>query len=293
MNLESQSIDFNAELSIPDKWILSRLQRTKMEVEKHLSDYRLDLMSQTLYEFVWHDYCDWYLELSKPLLDNKKTQQGCEATLFKVLSETLILLHPIIPFITEEIFEQCQGLINNSTERLISQSFPETDSSLIDAKAESEIVWLKEFILGIRQIRGEMNIAPGKPLPCFVQDLNQLDKTYIKNSESIIFTLAKLQSIELLSKGDKEPESAIALVGKMKILIPLAGLIDKDQEISRLNKEIEKLNRLQQQFSGKLSNKKFISGAPDAVIEKEKAKLSLVEQSLEDLEAQLKKISSL
>ena len=293
MNLESQSIDFNAELSIPDKWILSRLQRTKMEVEKHLSDYRLDLMSQTLYEFVWHDYCDWYLELSKPLLDNKKTQQGCEATLFKVLSETLILLHPIIPFITEEIFEQCQGLINNSTERLISQSFPETDSSLIDAKAESEIVWLKEFILGIRQIRGEMNIAPRKPLPCFVQDLNQLDKTYIKNSESIIFTLAKLQSIELLSKGDKEPESAIALVGKMKILIPLAGLIDKDQEISRLNKEIEKLNKLQQQFSGKLSNKKFISGAPDAVIEKEKAKLSLVEQSLEDLEAQLKKISSL
>ena len=131
-------------------------------------------MSQTLYEFVWHDYCDWYLELSKPLLENKKTQQGCEATLFKVLSETLILLHPIIPFITEEIFEQCQGLINNSTERLISQSFPETDSSLIDTKAESEIVWLKEFILGIRQIRGEMNIAPGKPLPCFVQDLNQV-----------------------------------------------------------------------------------------------------------------------
>ena len=134
MNLESQSIDFNAELSIPDKWILSRLQRTKIEVEKHLSDYRLDLMSQTLYEFVWHDYCDWYLELSKPLLENKKTQPGCEATLFKVLSETLILLHPIIPFITEEIFEQSQGLIYNSTERLISQSFPETDSSLIDAK---------------------------------------------------------------------------------------------------------------------------------------------------------------
>ena len=136
MNLESQSIDFNAELSIPDKWILSRLQRTKMEVEKHLSDYRLDLMSQTLYEFVWHDYCDWYLELSKPLLDNKKTQsQDVEATLFTVLSEMLILLHPIIPFITEEIFEQCQGLINNSTERLISQSFPETDSSMIDTKA--------------------------------------------------------------------------------------------------------------------------------------------------------------
>jgi len=107
MKLESQSINFDATLSTPDNWILSRLQHTKIAVEKHLSDYRLDLMSQTLYEFVWHDYCDWYLELSKPLLDNNETRQGCEATLIKVLSETLTLLHPIIPFITEEIFEQC------------------------------------------------------------------------------------------------------------------------------------------------------------------------------------------
>ena len=293
MNLESQSIDFNSKLSSPDKWILSRLQHTKIEVEKHLSEYRLDLMSQSLYDFVWHDYCDWYLELSKPLMENNLTKKGTQATLLKVLTEILILLHPIIPFITEEIFEQSQKLIDSSTEKLISKKFPEPDKALFNKDAELEIDWLKEFILGIRQIRGEMNITPGKPLPCFVQNLNSLDKTFIKNNESIIFALAKLKNVEILLDNDNEPESAIALVGEMKILIPLAGLIDKDQEIARLNKEIDKLNKLQLQFSGKLNNNQFISSAPEAVVEKEKLKLASVEQSLDELGIQLKKISQL
>jgi len=293
MKLESRSINFNATLSTPDNWILSRLQHTKIAVEKHLSDYRLDLMSQTLYEFVWHDYCDWYLELSKPLLDNKETRPGCEATLIKVLSETLTLLHPIIPFITEEIFEQCRGLNNDKSERLITKPYPEIDETLISQKSESEITWLQEFILGVRQIRGEMNIAPGKPLACFIQNLNTADKAYIKNNLSIISTLAKLESIKQLSENDSAPESATALVGEMKILIPLSGLVDKEQEILRLNKEIEKLFKHQQQYSGKLNNKKFISGAPKAVVEKEQLKLSSVEKALGDLELQLKKISSL
>jgi valyl-tRNA synthetase len=293
MKLESRSISFDAALSIPDKWILSRLQHTKIAVEKHLSDYRLDLMSQTLYEFVWHDYCDWYLELSKPLLNDKETRSGCEATLIKVLSETLTLLHPIIPFITEEIFEQCRSLNNDKSERLITKPFPEIDQTLISKNSESEIVWLQEFILGIRQIRGEMNIAPGKPLPCFIQNLKTSDEAYIKNNLSIITTLAKLESIKQLSENDSAPESATALVGEMKILIPLAGLVDKEQEILRLNKEIDKLIKHQQQYSGKLNNKKFISGAPKAVVEKEQSKLSSVEKALGNLELQLKKILSL
>jgi len=226
MKLESQSINLDATLSTPDNWILSRLQHTKIAVEKHLSDYRLDLMSQTLYEFVWHDYCDWYLELSKPLLDNNETRPGCEATLIKVLSETLTLLHPIIPFITEEIFEQCSGLNNDKSERLITKPYPEIDETLISKKSESEIAWLQEFILGIRQIRGEMNISPGKRLPCFIQNLNTSDEVYIKNNLSIISTLAKLESIKQLSENDSASESATALVGEMKILIPMAGLVD-------------------------------------------------------------------
>ena len=293
INLESKSINFNAELSSQDKWILSRLQQTKIEVEKHLSDYRLDLMSQSLYEFVWHDYCDWYLELSKPLLENSKTKQGCEATLLKVLSETLVLLHPIIPFITEEIFEQSQKLNSKSNEKLISQPFPEEEEALFNNEAESEIEWLKEFILGIRKIRGEMNISPGKPLQCFIKNFNSKDKDYIENNKLIIFALVKLESIELLEANEEEPESAIALVGEMKVLIPLAGLIDKDAEKDRLNKEIDKLLKLKDQFSGKLNNKQFVSGAPEAVVKKEQNKLASVDKALQEMELQLEKISSL
>jgi len=293
MNLESKSINFDAEISSPDRWILSRLQHVKTEVEKHIADYRLDLMSQSLYEFVWHDYCDWYLELSKPLLENNKTKQGCEATLLKVLSETLILLHPIIPFITEEIFEQSQKLQTNSTEKLISQPFPEPDKGLINAEAEAEINWLKEFILGIRKIRGEMNISPGKPLPCFVKSYSAKDQSFIENNNAMLFALAKLDSVNLLSQKEEEPESAIALVGEMKVLIPLAGLIDKGAERERLNKEIEKLSKLKSQFASKLNNEKFINGAPEAVVNNEKEKLASAENALKDLKQQLVKISKL
>ncbi|MDB0021536.1 valine--tRNA ligase [Candidatus Pseudothioglobus singularis] len=293
MNLDSKSINFDAELSSQDKWILSRLQQVKTEVEKHLADYRLDLMSQTLYEFVWHDYCDWYLEISKPLLENDKTKQGCEATLLKVLSETLVLLHPIIPFITEEIFEQSQKLQSNSTGKLISQPFPEPNKDLLNTEAEAEIDWLKEFILGIRKIRGEMNISPGKPLPCFVKSYSSKDQSYIENNKAMLFALAKLDTLDLLSQDEEQPESAIALVGEMKILIPLAGLIDKGAERDRLNKEIEKLSKLRSQFAAKLNNEKFINGAPEAVVNNEKDKLASTENALKDLNQQLVKISKL
>jgi len=293
MNLESRSINYDAALSSQDKWILSRLQHVKIEVEKHLSDYRLDLMSQTLYEFVWHDYCDWYLELSKPLLESKKTKEGCEATLIKVLSETLTLLHPIIPFITEEIFEQSQKIQSKPDNKLIALSFPEVEKELFNDDAEVEINWLKDFILGIRKIRGEMNISPRKLLPCFIKDYSAKDQIFIDNNKSIIFTLAKLDSIALLSPNDEEDESAIALVGEMKILIPLAGLIDKKDEQDRLNKEIEKLQKLKNQFSVKLSNEKFINGAPEAVVNNEKEKLETTESTLKDLKEQLEKISKI
>ena len=293
MNLESKKINIQAEFSSQDRWILSRLQHVKIEVQKHLSDYRLDLMSQTLYEFVWHDYCDWYLELSKPLLEDNQTREGCESTLIKVLTETLVLLHPIIPFITEEIFEQSQKILSKSHDKLISQPFPEPENHLIDDDSEKEIDWLKSFILGIRKIRGEMNIPPGKPLPCYIKNYSGQDKVYIERSKSILSTIAKLDSINLLSKSDEEDESAIALVGEMKILIPLAGLIDKGAEQDRLNKEIEKLIKLKSQFSAKLSNEKFVKGAPEAVVNNEKEKLASTESALKDLKQQLDKISNL
>jgi len=293
MKLEGEAINTNASLSIADEWILSRLQATKVNVEKHLSDYRLDLMSHELYEFVWHDYCDWYLELSKPLLLNESTKAGTQATLVKVLDEMITLLHPIIPFITEEIYEQCQTLLGNKEKSLMTQAYPEVENSLISNKAETEVKWLQTFILGIRQIRGEMNIPPSKPLPCFVQNISDIDQRCLDTHSQLLSSLAKLKNIQQLSINDDAPESATALVGEMKVLIPLAGLIDKDQEIARLNKEIEKLEKQKIQFSAKLNNEKFTNGAPEAVVNKEKEKLTSVESAIIDLSSQLKKISAL
>ncbi|SFV85454.1 Valyl-tRNA synthetase [hydrothermal vent metagenome] len=293
MKLEGDNIDTKASLSTSDEWILSRLQATKLNVEKHLKDYRLDLMSHELYEFVWHDYCDWYLELSKPLLADDKTKAGTQATLLKVLNEILTLLHPIIPFITEEIYGQCCALTGKDSESLMTQAYPEIENDLISTQAEEEVQWLQTFILGIRQIRGEMNIPPSKPLPCFVQNINDGDQHCLNTHSKVLNSLAKLENISQLNANDEAPESATALVGEMKVLIPLAGLIDKEQEAARLNKEIEKLNKQRAQFAGKLNNEKFVSGAPEAVVNKEKEKLASVENSIADLSTQLEKIAKL
>ncbi|WP_428087438.1 valine--tRNA ligase [Candidatus Thioglobus sp.] len=293
MQLEGEKINPTAALSTADEWILSRLQNTKKNVEKHLADYRLDLMSQELYEFVWHDYCDWYLELSKPLLQDDKTKAGTQATLIKVLNEIISLLHPIIPFITEEIFEQCNPIIGSNEISLMTQAYPEVDQSLSSTVAETEVQWLQTFILGIRKIRGEMNIPPSKLLPCFVQDFNASDEIYLKNNVNILNVLAKIEGIEKLKPSDEACESAMALVGEMKILIPLAGLIDKDQEILRLNKEIEKLEKQKMQFEGKLNNQQFVSGAPEAIVNVERERLSATLGAISDLNDQLSKISGL
>lgn len=292
MKLEDETIDHNASLSTSDKWILSRLQDTKTKVEKHLVEYRLDLMSHVLYEFVWHDYCDWYLELSKPLLNNKETKAGSQATLIKVLNEILTLLHPIVPFITEEIFEQSQSLLGRKSNSLMNEPYPGVENALRSESAEIETRWVQTFILGIRQIRGEMNIAPSKPLPCFIENANETDLDYLEKNANILSTLAKLEDIKVLENEDA-PESATTLVGEMKILIPLAGLINKEQEIARLNKEIDKLNKQIIQFKGKLNNEKFVSGAPEAVVQKEREKLASAQSSITDLTEQLEKISAL
>ncbi len=293
MKLEGESINVDAELSTADKWILSRLQNTKAKVEKHLNDYRLDLMSQELYEFVWGDYCDWYLELSKPLLQNENTKPGTQATLIKVLNEIVTLLHPIIPFITEEIFEQCNTITCSNNTSLMTQAYPQVDDNLVSTDAEDEIKWLQTFILGIRQIRGEMNIPPSKPLPCFVQNISQTDEKYLQDNANILNSLAKIDTIQTLSNDENAPESATALVGEMKVLIPLAGLIDKDQEIARLTKEIEKLDKQKMQFEGKLNNEKFVSGAPKAIVDVERERLASTLSAISDLNEQLDKISNL
>jgi valyl-tRNA synthetase len=293
MKLEGKRIDENAKLSTADEWILSRLQNTKSKVKKHLKDYRLDLMSQELYEFMWDDYCSWYLELSKPLLDDEATKAGTQATLIKVLNEIVSLLHPIIPFITEEIFEQCSAILGKDNHSLMRQSYPEVEVQLISEQSETEVKWLKIFILGIRQIRGEMNIPPNKPLNCFVQDFNASDEIYLDKNANILNTLSKIATLDKLDTSDEASESAMALVGKMKILIPLAGLIDKEQEITRLNKEINKLEKQKMQFKGKLRNEKFVNSAPEVIVNIERERLAVTQNAIADLSKQLNKIGKL
>jgi valyl-tRNA synthetase len=261
IQLEGETINPTAKLSTADNWILSRLQNTKKNVEKHLKDYRLDLMSHELYEFVWGDYCDWYLELSKSLLQDEATKAGTQATLIKVLNELITLLHPIIPFITEEIFEQCNTITNADNTSLMTQKYPQVDLSLVCSDFDAEIIWIQTFVLGIRKIRAEMNISPTKPLPCFVQNFNKQDEFYLQKNADILNSLGKIINLEKLDKTAEAPESAMALVGDMKILIPLAGIIVKEQEIAWLNKEIEKLEKQKIQIEVKFNNDKFVSGA--------------------------------
>ncbi len=279
-----------------DKWIIARLESLKQNVHKHLANYRIDLMAQALYDFVWHDYCDWYLEFAKYLLNKDKTAAATTQTLFHTLSKILALLNPIIPFITEEIYAELLVKMqkeNLSKRSLAEMSYPKFNKNAIDKNVETEIIWLQQFILGVRQIRGEMNIAPNKKLICFVTNYSQKEKQYFYSYCAIILQLAKLEDITLFSENMDTPESAVALVGEMKILIPLANIIDKNQELLRLKKEVAKLNKQKIILDNKLANKKFLTRAPKYIVMNEREKLQKIDKAITNLNTQSDKITTL
>jgi valyl-tRNA synthetase len=289
------------ELSLADRWIVSRLQHIERDIEKHIRNYRFDLYAQELYAFVWEDYCDWYLELSKPVLFNAETpaaaQRGTRRTLVRVLEAILRLNHPIMPFITEELWQKVAPLtghdMNSAGKTIMTRPFPEFDSSKVDTAAENELEWVKSFISGVRRIRSEMDIAPGKALPVLLHNASQHDKEIYTSNQAFINTLAKLESVAWLEAGDKAPESATALVGEMQILIPLAGLIDKEAELARLSKEIAKLQSNLDKGNAKLHNSNFVDKAPEAVVEKERQRVEEMARAKQQLEQQAEKIRAL
>lgn len=284
-------------LSLADRWILSKLQTVSTEVAKHFSQYRFDLAATALYEFTWNEYCDWYLELVKPVLNSDtaslEAQRGTRKTLVRVLETILRLLHPITPYITEEAWHSVAGLAGKEGSTIMLQPYPTSDDALIDAKAESELEWVKNFIMGIRKIRSEMDIAPSKKLDILLSNLSNQDQQWLENNHHSLSSLAKLNSITRLEPNDDAPESAVALVGEMKILIPIAGLIDKDAELKRLKKEITRLENDLKRFSAKLNNENFVAKAPEAVIAKEKQKLADSDKALTNLKEQYEKISQI
>ncbi|OQK15740.1 valine--tRNA ligase [Methyloprofundus sedimenti] len=295
MNTEEQDCGVTGgvlECSQTDKWIVSRLNQVIATTSDAIENYRFDHAAQEIYEFIWNDYCDWYLELSKISLqsDNEALQRGTRKTLLTVLETVLRLAHPIMPFITEEIWQRVAPLAGVNAATIMLQAYPESDTAQIDQQAIATTEWTKQFILGVRRIRGEMNIAPGKPLPVLLENISILDQQYLPHARIYLQKLGRIESITCLETHETAPESAIALVGELRILIPMAGLIDKVAEMNRLEKEIARLEKDLPRIEGKLNNPKFVDKAPANVIDKEKEKLVNIQSSLTNFNQQLQKI---
>ncbi|WP_448553358.1 valine--tRNA ligase [Thalassotalea montiporae] len=285
------------EFSLADRWITSQFQQTVKAVHEAFNTFRFDLASQALYEFTWNQFCDWYLELTKPVLfkGSEAQQRGTRYTLVNTLEALLRLMHPIMPFITETVWQSVQPLsaFEAKGDSIMVQSFPQFDESAVDEQALTDVEWVKQFIVAIRNIRGEMDIAPSKPLPVLLTNVSAEDQRRLDDNEQFLSSLAKLESIQVLSDASEAPASASAVIGEMTVLIPMAGLIDKDAELARLSKGIEKLEKDVQRVKGKLSNENFVGKAPEAVIEKEKAKLAEAESTLAKMLEQKAQIEAL
>ncbi|WP_024329851.1 valine--tRNA ligase [Thioalkalivibrio sp. ALR17-21] len=303
MNVEGQdcspAADTAEHRTLADRWILDRLAATAATATQQLDAYRFDLAAQTLYEFTWHDYCDWYLELTKPVLNDEATPEAVKRatrnTLLSVLEALLRLLHPVIPFITEAIWTSVKphAGIGDDVEFLVQRPWPGRDGFPRDATATAELDWVKDFITGLRRIRAEMDIAPAKPLPVLVKNWTDADQERYTRHRGLLEFLAKPESVTWLDTADEAPESAMALVDDMQLLIPLAGLIDKDAELARLDKEIGKLDKNLEQSEQRLSNESFVDRAPAEVVQKERDRVAEMQATREQLAAQRERIRTM
>jgi len=301
MNTEDQdcgqdgSSDY--ELLLADRWITSRLQEVKQAVADGIENYRFDLASQALYSFVKNEYCDWYLELSKPVLwdDNAPAAQkkGTRRTLIRVLEEILRIAHPMMPFITEEIWQRVKTLAGQEGDTVMLQAYPQADSALVDTQAVADIEWLQGIILALRNVRGEMNISPAKPINALLKNATAEDVTRLEANRPFLAKLAKLETIEVLAEGSEAPMSAIQLVGDLEVLVPMLGLIDVNAEIARLTKEAEKLNKELTSVTNKLNNANFVDKAPAVVVEKEKARQADLQIAHAKLQQQLEEMQAM
>ena len=280
-----------------DLWIQSRFQDTLQKVNQGMASYRFDLVSQAIYDFFWNEYCDWYLELSKPLLWDENAsaaqQNATRYTLLNILEQSLRLAHPFLPFITEEIWQKVAPMLGIEGETIMLQSYPSENSSGVDPEVDNEINWVKGVIEAIRNIRGEMNISPAKAIPVLLSKGSRQDQHYLQANSQFLSKLAKLESIAWLDKAEAAPLSSTQLVGNMEVLVPMAGIIDLEAELDRLNKEIEKLEKEITKLSGKLANDSFVAKAPAEVVDKEKEKLATAEASRAQFKEQLEKIKGL
>jgi valyl-tRNA synthetase len=290
---DQDSISF----SLADKWIRSRLGKAIRDTESAFHSYRLDLVARTLYEFTWNEFCDWYLELSKPILQSDDSSEaekrGTRRTLVEVLECLLRLLHPIMPFITEEIWQRVGPLAGVKGPTVMLQPYPAQKDYPADPQSEQELDWVRGFVIGIRQIKGEMNIPPGRVLPVVLQGAGKTDIQWLAKHQRLIERLARLESVTVLGGDESAPPAATALLGEMRILVPMAGLIDVNAEIARLTRQRDKLKSELDRCTKKLANENFVNNAPAAVVEKERARIGEFSKSMEQLDDQLQVIEAL
>ncbi|CAK4069622.1 valine--tRNA ligase [Vibrio sp. 16] len=304
MNTEDQDCGFHSsneqageiEYSLADKWIESQFELAAKEFNGHIDNFRLDMAANTIYEFIWNQFCDWYLELTKPVLwkGSEAQQRGTRRTLITVLEKTLRLAHPVIPYITETIWQSVKPLVDGvEGDTIMLQALPQFDEANFNQAALDDIEWVKSFITSIRNLRAEYDINPGKPLEVMLKAASAEDAARLEANKQVLVSLAKLESVRVLEAGEETPACATALVAKSELMIPMAGLIDKDAELARLDGEIKKTHGEIKRIEGKLGNEGFVAKAPEAVVAKEREKLEGYKETLVKLEEQKATIAAL
>jgi len=303
MNTEDQNCATTAsheeimtlEFSLADKWIESQFQLTAKDFNTHIDNYRLDMAANTIYEFIWNQFCDWYLELTKPVLwkGSEAQQRATRYTLITVLEKTLRLAHPIIPYITESIWQSVKPIAGVEGDTIMTQALPLFEGDHFNEHAIADIEWVKSFISSIRNLRAEYDIAPSRPLDVMLKAADDTDIKRLENNLTVIQSLAKLDTVTVIADGDTIPACATALVAKSELMIPMAGLIDKEAELGRLKNEVTRVQGEIKRISGKLNNQGFVAKAPEAVVEKEREKLKGYQDTLIKLEEQKMTIATL
>ena len=285
------------ELSVADRWIRSRFGRMLATVETTLAEYRFDFAATALYEFTWYEFCDWYLELTKPVLQSdtasEAAKRGTRRTLLEILEALQRALHPLMPFITEEIWQRAAPLVGRSGPTVMLQPYPRPAEFTPDETAEREVTWLKAFILAVRQIRGEMNIPPSRRIPVLLKGASEHDKAYTERHQAYLERLAGIETLTVLEAGAPAPESATALIGELTLLVPMAGLIDATAEIERLTKLRAKAEQELAKTRVKLSNENFVRNAPPDVVATERERQADFERQVNSIKAQIDRLGGL
>ena len=285
------------ELSVADRWIRSRFGRTVETVEKSLADYRFDYAAAALYEFTWYEFCDWYLELTKPVLQSEGSspaaRAGTRSTLLEILEALQRALHPIMPFITEEIWQRVAPLAGRTGPTVMRAPYPRPAEFPVEEAAEREVSWLKAFILGVRQIRGEMNISPSRRIPLLYRNASAHDAELIHRHRAWLERLAGIEPPRALAAGEPQPQAATALVGELTLLVPMAGLIDAAAEAERLGKLLARARSDLDKTRTRLANDNFVRNAPEAVVTAERARQADLERTATGLTAQLERVREL